>query len=319
MPITNTGDTKDIMASHTSALSMEKIAVDNRGIFRIAERKVLTMSEACSGNCSGCDVECTDRKPESFLAAPHELSQIKKVIGVVSGKGGVGKTLVTSLLAVSMQRAGYRTAVLDADITGPSIPRAFGIREKAKGSELGMHPVKSHTGISVMSINLLLDDDTAPVVWRGPIIAGTVKQFWTDVIWGDVDYMFVDLPPGTGDVPLTVFQSIPLDGIIIVTSPQELVGMIVEKAANMATMMNVPILALVENMSYFECPDCGVAHAIFGDSHVEAIAEKHDIDMVCKIPINPELATATDTGTIELTEESSLDELITLLLEMEEK
>lgn len=277
------------------------------------------MSEACDGKCSGCDAECAERKPESFLEAPHELSQIKKVIGVVSGKGGVGKTLVTSLLAVSMRRAGYSTAILDADVTGPSVPRAFGIREKAEGSELGLLPARSKTGISIMSVNLLLEDDTAPVIWRGPVIAGTVKQFWTDVMWGDVDYMFVDLPPGTGDVPLTVFQSIPLDGIIIVTSPQELVGMIVEKAANMATMMNVPILALVENMSFFKCPDCGKTHTIFGESHVEDIAEKHGIGVVCKLPINPKLAAATDAGTIELFEDDGLNDLIALLHEMEEK
>ncbi|MEG1429756.1 MAG: P-loop NTPase, partial [Hydrogenoanaerobacterium sp.] len=220
------------------------------------------MSENCSHNCESCGENCSERKPESLLEKPHELSHIKKVIGVVSGKGGVGKSLVTSLLAVLAQRSGYKTAILDADITGPSIPTAFGLHEKAQGNELGLYPVKSKTGISVMSLNLLMENETDPVVWRGPIIAGTVKQFWTDVIWDDIDYMFIDMPPGTGDVPLTVFQSIPVDGIIIVASPQELVGMIVEKAVNMAKMMNIPVLALVENMSYVTCPDCGKQYRV---------------------------------------------------------
>lgn len=286
----------------------------------MAKRKGFTMSEQCGESCSGCSAEnCGDRKPDSFLEPPNALSNIGKVIGVVSGKGGVGKTLVTSLLAVSMQRAGYQTAILDADVTGPSVPRAFGIREKAQGNELGLFPAKSSTGISIMSTNLLLENDTDPIVWRGPIIAGTVKQFWTDVVWGDVDYMFVDLPPGTGDVPLTVFQSIPLDGIVIVTSPQELVGMIVEKAVNMASMMNIPVLALVENMSYFKCPDCGNAHSIFGESHVGEIAAKHRIDVVCKLPFNPKLAAATDAGTIELFDDDGLNKLTDLFEEMEAK
>ncbi len=278
------------------------------------------MSEQCGGGCSGCGVEnCADRKPVSFLEAPNELSSIGRVIGVVSGKGGVGKTMVTSLLAAAMQRAGHRTAVLDADVTGPSIPRAFGIRGKAEGNELGLFPVKSRTGVSVMSINLLLEKDTDPVVWRGPVIAGTVKQFWTDVVWGDIDYMFVDLPPGTGDVPLTVFQSLPLDGIVIVTSPQELVGMIVEKAVNMAAMMKIPVIALVENMSYFKCPDCGSEHPVFGESRVEEIAAKHGIEVVCRLPINPKLAAATDAGTIELFEDDNLKGLTSLLEEMGSK
>lgn len=276
------------------------------------------MSEQCTESCSGCSTEnCKDRKPNSFLEKPHNLSSIKKVIGVVSGKGGVGKTMVTSLLAVAMQKEGYRVAVLDADITGPSIPRAFGIKEKARGTDMGILPAKSKTGVSIMSTNLLLENDTDPVVWRGPVIAGTVKQFWTDVIWEDVDYMFVDLPPGTGDVPLTVFQSLPLDGIVIVTSPQELVGMIVEKAVNMANMMKIPVLALVENMSYFKCPDCDHKHYIFGESHVDQIAAKHGIELVCKLPINPDLAAATDAGTIEQFEEESLNGLIHLFVEME--
>ncbi|MDL2293349.1 Mrp/NBP35 family ATP-binding protein [Ruminococcaceae bacterium OttesenSCG-928-D13] len=278
------------------------------------------MSEACDGKCDGCEVEgCAERSADSFLESPHRLSTIKRVIGVVSGKGGVGKTLVTSLLAVLMQRGGNQAAILDADVTGPSIPRAFGIKTKASANEQGLLPAKSKTGIQIMSTNLLLENETDPVVWRGPIIAGTVKQFWTDVIWTDVDYMFVDLPPGTGDVPLTVFQSIPLDGIIIVTSPQELVGMIVEKAVNMAAMMNIPVLALVENMSYFECPDCGGRHAVFGDSHVDDIAARHGIPTVCKMPINPKLAAATDAGTVELFEDDSLSGLARVLEKMEAK
>jgi Mrp family chromosome partitioning ATPase len=219
----------------------------------------------------------------------------------------VGKSLVTSLLAVTLQRRGFRTAVLDADITGPSIPRIFGIRQKAKGSPLGIEPAESTTGIKLMSVNLLLPDDTDPVIWRGPIVAGTVKQFWTDVLWGDVDYMFVDMPPGTGDVPLTVFQSLPVHGIVVVTSPQELVGMIVEKAVKMAEMMNVPVLGLVENMSYFRCPDCGGEHAIFGESHIEEIARCHGIENIARLPIDPKLAAACDSGLIELFEGNWLE------------
>lgn len=276
------------------------------------------MSEPCEGKCSGCEVDgCADRTSESFLEKPHKLSKIKKVIGVVSGKGGVGKTLVTSLLAVMLQRDGYQAAILDADITGPSIPCAFGIKTKASGNEQGLLPAKSKTGISIMSTNLLLENETDPVVWRGPVIAGMVKQFWTDVMWGEVDCMLIDLPPGTGDVPLTVFQSIPLDGIIIVTSPQELVGMIVEKAVNMAGLMNIPVLALVENMSYFQCPDCGNRHAVFGESHVDDIAARHGITTVCKMPINPKLAAATDAGTVELFEDDSLKDLVDVIKKME--
>ena len=276
------------------------------------------MSESCTHDCSSCGEDCGERKmnKEDFRQAPHELSHIKKVIAVVSGKGGVGKSLVTSLLSVQMQREGYQTAVLDADITGPSIPTAFGLKEKAYANELGLLPVKCQGGIPVMSLNLLLDNNTDPVVWRGPIIASTVTQFWTDVIWGDVDYMFVDMPPGTGDVPLTVFQSLPVDGIIIVASPQELVGMIVEKAVNMAAMMDVPVLALVENMSYFKCPDCGKEHHIFGESHIEEIAEKHGIDTVCRIPIDPELAKLTDAGLIETSTDNSLMDIVKLLSEL---
>ena len=265
------------------------------------------MSE-CTHDCSTCSQNCSSRKePESLIEKPHEISDIKKVIGVVSGKGGVGKSLVTTLLAVTMQRKGYKTAILDADITGPSIPKAFGVKEKAQGTENGIFPCKTKTGIEIMSVNLLLENDTDPVVWRGPVIAGAVKQFWTDVIWNDVDFMFVDMPPGTGDVPLTVFQSIPVDGIVIVASPQELVGMIVEKAAKMAQLMNVPIIALAENMAYFLCPDCGKKHSIFGESHIEEIAKAYGVDTVAQIPINNKLAAAVDAGAIELFEGDWLD------------
>lgn len=265
------------------------------------------MSE-CTHNCETCGQDCAERKT-SFQEAPHRLSNIKKVIGVVSGKGGVGKSSVTSMLAVLTQRDGYKTAILDADITGPSIPKAFGLKEKASGTEEGILPVKTKTDISVMSINLLLENDTDPVIWRGPVIAGTVKQFWTDVIWGDVDFMFVDMPPGTGDVPLTVFQSLPLDGIIVVTSPQQLVSMIVEKAVKMADMMNVPVLGIVENMSYFTCPDCMKEHAIFGDSHIEEIAEKYGIPKVAKLPLSREVASACDKGIVELVGAHWLNEM----------
>lgn len=264
------------------------------------------MSE-CTHDCSSCGESCAERKPESFIEKPHELSHIKKVIGVVSGKGGVGKSLVTCLSAVLMNRRGFKTAVLDADITGPSVPKAFGITEKAKGNDEVLYPVLTKKGIKVMSVNLLLADESDPVIWRGPIIAGTAKQFWTDVIWDDVDFMFVDMPPGTGDVPLTVFQSIPLDGIIVVTSPQELVSMIVGKAVKMAKMMNVPIVGLVENMSYFECPDCGRHISVFGDSHIDDIAGKFGLKVLAKLPIDPETAKLVDSGMLELTETTAAD------------
>lgn len=264
------------------------------------------MSE-CTHDCSSCGESCSERKPESFIEKPHELSHIKKVIGVVSGKGGVGKSLVTCLSAVLMNRRGFKTAVLDADITGPSVPKAFGITEKAKGTEEVLYPVLTKKGIKIMSVNLLLQDESDPVIWRGPIIAGTAKQFWTDVIWDDVDYMFVDMPPGTGDVPLTVFQSIPLDGIIVVTSPQELVSMIVGKAVKMAKMMNVPIVGLVENMSYFECPDCGKHISVFGESHIDDIAGKFGLKVLAKLPIDPETAKLVDSGMLELTETTAGD------------
>lgn len=268
------------------------------------------MSENCTHDCSTCSVDCDSRnQPQDLKVKANELSNIKKVIGVVSGKGGVGKSLVTSLLAVTMQRRGKNSAILDADITGPSIPKAFGIHERAKGSEDGIFPAISKFGTKIMSINMLLENETDPVVWRGPVIAGTVKQFWTDVIWDDVDYMFVDMPPGTGDVPLTVFQSLPVDGIIIVTSPQELVSMIVEKAVKMAKLMNIPILGIVENMSYFECPDCGKKHYIYGESNIEKLAEDLGIDTVAKIPIDRNLAKNCDAGVIELFEGEMLEEL----------
>ena len=274
------------------------------------------MNENCSHNCESCNENCSERTKESLLEKSHELSHIKKVIAIVSGKGGVGKSLVTSLLAVMAQREGYRTAVLDADITGPSIPKAFGLHGKAEGSELGLYPVKTKTDISVMSLNLLTENETDPVVWRGPLIAGTVKQFWTDVIWGDVDYMFIDMPPGTGDVPLTVFQSIPVDGLVIVASPQELVGMIVEKAVNMAGMMNIPVLALVENMSYALCPKCGEKLYLFGESHIDEIAKKHHVDTVAQIPIDPKLAAACDAGMIELFDGNWLDNVLSRITEV---
>ena len=268
------------------------------------------MSE-CTHDCSSCGADCASRnKPESLLEAQNAFSNVKKVIAVVSGKGGVGKSLVTGLLSVLTKRNGHSTAILDADITGPSIPKMFGIHEKAMGTEDGILPVESRTGVKMMSVNLLLENDTAPVIWRGALIAGTVKQFWTDVLWGDVDYMFVDMPPGTGDVPLTVFQSLPVDGIIIVTSPQELVGMIVEKAAKMAKMMNIPVLGLVENMSWISCPDCGKKIFPFGESQTAKVALEEGIPLLAQLPIDPALARECDTGVIELFNEDWMDPVI---------
>ena len=255
----------------------------------------------CTHNCETCGSNCNSAKENEIKKeALNNQSSVKKVIGVVSGKGGVGKSLVTSALAVTMNRRGFKTAILDADITGPSIPKAFGLKDKCMGSEFGILPVTTKTGIDVVSINLLLENDTDPVVWRGPIIAGTVKQFWTEVVWRNEDYMFIDMPPGTGDVPLTVFQSLPLDGIVVVTSPQELVSMIVEKAAKMADLMQVPILGIVENMSYFKCPDCGKEHKIYGESNIDAVAAKYGTEVIAKLPIDPSLALCTDTGSMEL-------------------
>lgn len=257
------------------------------------------MSENCNHDCSSCSADCSSRDPKSFLEKPHAQSTIRKVIGVVSGKGGVGKSMVSSMLAVHFQRKGYHTAVLDADITGPSIPKAFGIIGRAMGDEGGIYPVVSKTGIQTMSVNLLLENVTDPVIWRGPVIAGTVKQFWQDVIWTDVDCMFVDMPPGTGDVPLTVFQTIPVDGIIIVTSPQELVSMIVAKAVKMAQMMDVPIIGIIENMSYVECPDCKKRIEVFGKSHVDEVAAEYSLPVLGKIPMTPAIAAASDAGDVE--------------------
>ncbi|ADZ82071.1 Mrp/NBP35 family ATP-binding protein [Cellulosilyticum lentocellum] len=260
------------------------------------------MSEGCtSGSCGSCSESCSSRKsgPKSLLEKPHQLSNIKKVIGVVSGKGGVGKSSITARLAISMNRKGYHSAVLDADITGPSIPKLFGINQKAYATEEGLYPVPTKNGIDIMSINLLLDKPTDPVVWRGPVIAGAVKQFWQEVIWQDVDYMFVDMPPGTGDVALTVFQSIPLDGIIIVTSPQDLVSMIVSKAVKMAQMLNIPIIGIVENYSYFKCPDCDNKHFIFGESKIGQVAAEQGIEVLAQLPIDPAFATLCDKGQVE--------------------
>ncbi len=274
----------------------------------------------CDNNCSSCSENCESRtQPQDLRESLNEMSSVKKVIGVISGKGGVGKSLVTSALAVTMQRRGHKSAILDADITGPSIPKAFNLHERAKGSELGIFPVTSKTGIDIMSINLLLENETDPVIWRGSLISGTVKQFWTDVIWADEDYMFVDMPPGTGDVALTVFQSIPVDGIIIVTSPQDLVSMIVEKAVKMAQMMNIPILGIVENMSYFECPDCGKRHNIYGESRIDEIAEKFGTKVLAKLPIDPKLASAVDKGMVEMIEDGLVDKACEELEELFEK
>ena len=255
------------------------------------------MSEACTHDCSSCHSNCDHRAPQH--EPPHARSRIQKVIGVVSGKGGVGKSMTSAMLAVSMRRLGFKAGVLDADITGPSIPRLFGVKGPATGDGESINPVTSRTGIEIMSINLLLEDPEAPVVWRGPVIAGAVKQFWQEVVW-DVDFLFVDMPPGTGAVPLTVFQTLPVDGIVIVSSPQELVGMIVGKAVQMAQMMHVPILGLVENMSYVQCPDCGKHINVFGDSHVDEIAAKYQLPVLAKMPIDPELAKEADAGMIEV-------------------
>lgn len=271
------------------------------------------MSE-CTHDCSSCSENCTERGQQD-LPKLNPLSSVKHVIGVVSGKGGVGKSLVTSLLAVLMQRKDHNTAILDADVTGPSIPQAFGLHTKATVSESGINPVVSANGTQVMSVNLILPDETDPVVWRGPVISGVVTQFWTDVIWKDVDYMFVDMPPGTGDVPLTVFQSLPLDGIVVVTSPQQLVEMIVGKAVKMANLVNVPVLGIVENMSYYICPDCGKKYYIFGNSDVEKFAAKYGIDTVCRMPIDEKFADLCDKGEIESVSCDWLDPLLAKIAE----
>ncbi len=270
------------------------------------------MSE-CTHDCSSCQAECSSRT-QSFLEKPHEQSSIKKIIGVISGKGGVGKSSITAMLAVCMARKGFHTAILDADITGPSIPKMFGVKEKATGTDSALFPVASRGGIDMMSVNLLLENDTDPVIWRGPVIAGVIKQFWQDVIWKDVDYMFVDMPPGTGDVPLTVFQSIPLDGVIIVASPQELVSMIVGKAVKMAQMMNIPILGLVENMSYILCPDCGKQIPLFGKGGTEQYAQQQGLTLLAKMPVDPEIAQLCDSGEIESFQGDYLDAAIAAIL-----
>ena len=264
------------------------------------------MSESCTGNCATCGESCGERTEESLLAQAHPKSKVKKVIAVMSGKGGVGKSTVASMLAVAMRRRGYRTAILDADITGPSIPKAFGVTEPAGSEADGIYPARSEDGIEIMSINLLLENDTDPVVWRGPVIAGAVKQFWSEVIWEDIDFMFVDMPPGTGDVPLTVFQSLPIDGILVVTAPQDLVSMVVTKAVKMAAMMNVPLLGLIENYSYLLCPDCGKRIAVFGRSHIDHVAVEQHLPVLANLPIDPKVAQAVDMGLAETLDTAEL-------------
>ena len=273
------------------------------------------MSESCNHKCESCSKNCGDRTKESLLATLNPRSKVKKVIAVVSGKGGVGKSMVTSQLAVMTNKAGYRTAIMDADITGPSIPRAFGLTEQARSDGELLYPVVTEGGIQIISLNLMVENETDPVVWRGPIIGGMVKQFWTDVFWDEVDYMFIDMPPGTGDVPLTVFQSLPVDGIIIVQSPQQLVGMIAEKAVNMAKIMNLPIVGIIENMSYLSCPDCGKKIPVFGESRVEEISQKHGIKNVAKLPILPALTQLCDEGRMEEFEGEWLKELLQNIME----
>ena len=274
------------------------------------------MAENCTHDCSSCSSNCAERTAPQDLRAPaNPHSNVKKVIAVVSGKGGVGKSTVTASLAVAMERRGKKVGVLDADITGPSIPKAFGLHERLTGGEDGMYPARTQTDIQVVSLNLLTENETDPVIWRGPVIAGVVTQFWSETVWGDVDYLFVDMPPGTGDVPLTVFQSLPVDGIIVVTSPQELVSMIVTKAVNMARMMNIPILGLVENYSYFQCPDCGKQHAIFGQSHVDDVATAHNLKVLAKLPIDPAFAAACDSGKVEQLENNPMTEVARILEE----
>ena len=273
------------------------------------------MAEACTHDCSACGTTCgQDTRKQDLRIKPHALSSIKHTIAVVSGKGGVGKSLVTGLLSVAMNRKGKHVGILDADITGPSIPKMFGVSGEVQGNEKGVYPIKSNRGIGIVSMNLLLAQQTDPVVWRGPIISGIVQQFYTDFVWQDVDYLFVDMPPGTGDVPLTVLQSIPLDGIVVVTSPQDLVSMIVEKAIKMANLMQIPILGLVENMSYFECPDCGKRHEIYGKSHIDEIVRDKKLQVLAKIPIVPDLAAECDRGQIETIEKSFMDEAVDKLL-----
>ena len=267
------------------------------------------MSENCTHDCSSCSSNCSSRKKESMLKAPHKGSSIKKVIGVVSGKGGVGKSLTTALLSSFAQKQGLSVGIMDADITGPSIPKMFGVTDRMTGDEKGINTVLSPSGIQMVSMNLLLDEETSPVIWRGMVISGTVMQFWTDVIWKDVDILFIDMPPGTGDVPLTVFQSIPLAGIVIVTTPQDLVKMVVEKAVNMARIMNVPVLGLVENMSYLTCPDCGKQIEVFGQSKAKYIAAEYGIPSVARMPLDPKISKLADAGRIEDYDAAPLQEV----------
>ena len=278
------------------------------------------MAEECTHDCSSCGKSCSDKqKKESFLKEPHKKSSIKKVIAVVSGKGGVGKSLTTSLLAAYAHKAGKSVGIMDADITGPSIPKMFGVTERASAEEDGLNTVLTPSGIQMMSMNLLLENENDPVIWRGMMIAGMVQQFWTDVIWRDVDLLFIDMPPGTGDVPLTVFQSIPIAGVVVVTTPQDLVKMVVEKAVKMAEMMDVPVLGIVENMSYVECPDCGKKISIFGESHVKEVADKYDLLVLSQLPINPSLTAAVDAGKVEDLEFSYMDDAVKIIENTEQK
>ena len=275
------------------------------------------MSENCSHDCGSCSADCSSRSPQNMIEQPNKESRIDKVIGVVSGKGGVGKSLVTASLARMMRAKGYNVGIMDADITGPSIPKMYGLHEMAVGTEQGILPCEAADGTKIMSVNLLLEDEEAPVIWRGPVISGMVKQFWTDVIWGELDYLFVDMPPGTGDVPLTVFQSLPLDGIVIVSSPQDLVQMIVKKAYHMAKSMNVPILGIVENYSYLVCPDCGKKISVFGESHIEEIAGKMDLKVLGKMPIDPSLAELSDKGDFAKAENKYLTDAFEVLHQLD--
>ena len=278
----------------------------------MAENSSCSSSGCSKEDCNGCDKAAESMKKES-----NAFSNIKHVIGVMSGKGGVGKSMVTASMAVSMAKKGYKTGILDADITGPSIPKMFGLNEQAQGVEEGILPSVTETGIKVMSINLLLDSEDSPVIWRGPVIAGMVSQFWTDVLWGDLDYLFVDMPPGTGDVPLTVFQSLPVDAAVLVTSPQSLVGMIVKKAYNMAQMMNIPLMGIVENYSYFECPDCSKKHYIFGESHIDEIASSMKLDVLAKLPLKPEIAKISDEGKFDEIDNEGFDDVVKALEQLE--
>ena len=288
-------------------------------IIRKNEKGVKKMSENCTHNCSSCSSNCASRKAESLLKAPHKNSSVKKIIGVVSGKGGVGKSLTTSLLASFAQKKGMSVGIMDADITGPSIPKMFGVTDHATGSAEGIDTVLSPSGIQMMSMNLLLDDETSPVIWRGMVISGTVMQFWTDVVWKDVDLLFIDMPPGTGDVPLTVFQSIPIAGIVIVTTPQDLVKMVVEKAVNMARIMNIPVLGLVENMSYLPCPDCGKEIEVFGPSKAKVLAAEYGIPAIARMPLDPQISKLADAGRIEDYDGAALGEIFAQIEKAERK